>query len=205
MNIVFKYIIVAICAYLLGSLNFSIIVSKLTMGKDVRDYGSGNAGTTNSLRLMGIRKTLIVILGDILKGVVAVFVAVKIVGDLSLAKAIAGLFCVLGHTYPVFFQFRGGKGVLTTAAVVGCCNIYVCLIAVSMFIIIVAICRFVSLGSLIAVWTVPFLFAIFEGVTAGGIVYIALGAILALFVTFLHRSNISRLIAGNENKLKFKK
>ncbi len=205
MNIVFKFIIAALCAYLLGSLNFSIIVSKLTLGKDVRDYGSGNAGTTNSLRLMGMKKTLFVIFGDILKGVVAVFLATKIVGDMALVKAVAGLFCVLGHTYPLFFQFRGGKGVLTTAAVIGCINIYVCLIAVSTFIIIVAITRFVSLGSLIAVWTVPFLFAIFEGTSPVGIICISLGVVLAAFVTILHRSNIKRLIEGNENKLKFKK
>lgn len=204
---IFKYIIVAVIAYLLGSLNFSIIISKLTLKKDVRDYGSGNAGTTNSLRVMGMKKTLLVILGDVVKGVIAVNVAKLIFGENTdaLVHSVAGLCCILGHTFPVFFGFRGGKGVLTTAAVVGCCDIRVCLLAVSLFIIIVAVSRFVSLGSIIAIWTVPLFFAAFEGFTREGIIYVCFGVLVAVFVTVLHRSNIKRLIAGNENKLKFKK
>ncbi len=207
MNVAVRYIIAIVCAYLLGSLNFSIIVSKLTLNKDVRDFGSGNAGTTNSLRVMGMKKTVVVILGDILKGVVAIFVATKIAPDANLAllRSLSSLACILGHTYPVFFQFRGGKGVLTTAAVIGSFNLPICLIAVSVFIVIVAITRYVSLGSIIAIWTVPILFALFEGFSPDGIIYIILGAVIAAFVTFLHRANIARLRAGNENKLKFKK
>jgi len=207
MSVAVRYIISILCAYLLGSLNFSIIISKLTLNKDVRDFGSGNAGTTNSLRVMGMKKTVMVILGDILKGIVAIFVATKIVSDSNIAvvRALASIACVLGHTYPIFFQFRGGKGVLTTAAVVGCYNLPVCLIAVSVFIVVVALTRYVSLGSIIAIWTVPVLFALFEGVGFDGMVYIILGVFLAVFITFLHRTNIKRLIAGNENKLKFKK
>lgn len=203
MGITLKYIIAVVCAYLLGSLNFSIIISKLTLKKDVRDFGSGNAGTTNSLRVMGLQKTLFVILGDILKGVLAVFLATVIVpeGKVEVVRAVSGAACVLGHTYPVFFGFRGGKGVLTTAAVIGCCNIWVCLIAVSVFVVIVAITRFVSLGSMIAVWTVPFLFLAFNG----ALVYIVFSVLVASFVTYLHRSNIKRLIGGTENKLTFKK
>ena len=207
MNLAIRYIIAIVCAYLLGSLNFSIIISKLTLKKDVRDFGSGNAGTTNSLRVMGAKKTVLVLLGDILKGVVAIFIATRLVPDSNVAilRSLASLACILGHTYPVFFQFRGGKGVLTTAAVVGSFNLPVCLIAVAVFVVIVALTRYVSLGSIIAIWTVPFLFALFEGVNFDGIVYIALGTVIAIFVTVLHRSNIKRLIAGNENKLKFKK
>ena len=203
-----RFIIAIVLAYLLGSLNFSIIISKLTLKKDIRDFGSGNAGTTNSLRVMGMKKTIFVLLSDILKGVVAIFVATRLVSDANLAilRSAASLACILGHTFPVFFKFRGGKGVLTTAAVVGSFNLPVCLIAVSVFVIIVAITRYVSLGSIIAIWTVPFLFALFEGVGFdNGLVYIIFGVIIAAFVTFLHRSNIKRLIAGNENKLKFKK
>ncbi len=207
MNVAIRYIIAIVCAYLLGSLNFSIIISKLTLKKDVRDFGSGNAGTTNSLRVMGAKKTVLVLLGDILKGVVAIFIAIRLVPDSNIAilRSLTSLSCIFGHAYPVFFQFRGGKGVLTTAAVVGSFNLPVCLIAVSVFIIIVALTRYVSLGSIIAIWTVPFLFALFEGVNFDGMVYIALGTVIAIFVTVLHRSNIKRLISGNENKLKFKK
>ncbi len=207
MSITLKYVISAIIAYLLGSLNFSIIISKLTLKKDVRDFGSGNAGTTNSLRVMGIKKTLIVILGDILKGVAAVLIATAIFAEdvNATVRSLAGFSCILGHTYPVFFGFRGGKGVLTTAAVVGSWDIRICLIAVSVFLIVVAITRFVSLGSIIAIWTVPFLFAAFYGFSPDGIIYICFGVLVASFVTVLHRSNIKRLLAGNENKLKFKK
>ncbi len=208
MNIAVRYTIAIVLAYLLGSLNFSIIISKITLKKDVRDFGSGNAGTTNSLRVMGMKKTVFVILGDILKGVAAVFIAKYLVWDaqsVALVHALASIACILGHTFPVFFQFRGGKGVLTTAAVVGSFNLPVCLIAVSVFIVIVAIWRYVSLGSIIAISTVPFLFMLFEGFGTDGIIYIVFGAVLAMFVIFLHRANIKRLIAGNENKLKFKK
>lgn len=208
MTLTLRIIIAVVLAYLLGSLNFSIIISKLTLKKDVRDYGSGNAGTTNSLRVMGMKKTVFVILGDILKGVAAVIIAKKLAWDapsIALVNSLASVACILGHTFPVFFRFRGGKGVLTTAAVIGSFNLPVCLIAVSVFIIIVAIWRYVSLGSMIAIWTVPFLFMLFEGFTSEGIVYIVLGVLIAAFVTFLHRANIKRLAAGNENKLKFKK
>ena len=200
-----RYAVVMILAYLLGSLNFSIIISKLTLKKDIRDFGSGNAGSTNSLRVMGMKKTLLVILGDILKGVAAVLLAKPIMGASfgQLPEILASIFCVLGHTFPVFFGFRGGKGVLTTAAVVGCIDFRVCIIAVTLFVIIVAISKFVSLGSIIAVWSVPVLFALFYG--KGGIFYICFGVLLAAFVTFLHRANIKRLREGTENKLKFKK
>lgn len=206
-NMTVRFIIAVIIAYLLGSLNFSIIISKLTMKKDIRDFGSGNAGTTNSLRVMGMKKTVFVLLGDILKGVAAIFIASRLVYDANFAilRSAASIACILGHTYPVFFKFRGGKGVLTTAAVIGSFNLPVCLIAVSVFVIIVAITRYVSLGSIIAIWTVPFLFMIFEGFSFDGVVYIILGTVIAAFVTYLHRSNIKRLVAGNENKLKFKK
>ena len=200
-----RYAVIIVLAYLLGSLNFSIIISKLTLKKDIRDFGSGNAGSTNSLRVMGMKKTLLVILGDILKGVAAVLVAKPIMGDSfgQAAEILASISCVLGHTFPVFFGFRGGKGVLTTAAVVGCIDFRVCIIAVALFVTIVAISKFVSLGSIIAVWSVPVLFALFYG--QSGVVYIAFGVLLAAFVTFLHRANIKRLRTGTENKLKFKK
>lgn len=205
MSIALRYAIAIILAYLLGSLNFSIIISKLTLKKDIREYGSGNAGSTNSLRVMGIKKTVVVVLGDILKNVVAMLLVKPIMGsfDATAAEIFAGVACVLGHTYPIYFAFRGGKGVLSTASVVLCLDWRVCLIAVITFLIIVAVTRYVSLGSIIAVWTVPVFFYIFNGIN--GIEYVIFGAFLAMFVTILHRANIKRLAAGTENKLKFKK
>lgn len=207
MDTALRYVIAVVAAYLLGSLNFAIIVSKLTIKKDIREFGSGNAGTTNSLRVMGISKTVFVILGDILKNVAAMLLIKPIMGDMDigLAQVLAGSACVVGHAYPVFFGFRGGKGVLSTAAVAACIDWRIALIAILVFVIVVAVSKYVSLGSIIAVWTAPFQFALFYGVNADSVKLICFGAFLAVFVTFLHRSNIKRLAAGSENKLSFKK
>lgn len=205
MSIALRYTIAIIVAYLLGSLNFSIIVSKLTLKKDIREFGSGNAGSTNSLRVMGAKKTVVVMLGDFLKNIVAMLLVKPIMGDFDATTIalFAAIACVLGHTFPLYFGFRGGKGVLSTAAVALCIDWRVCLIAVITFVIIVAVTKYVSLGSIIAVWTAPFVFCGFYGMNE--IKYVAFGAFLAIFVTVMHRANIKRLLTGTENKLKFKK
>lgn len=210
MNATFVCLLTAVVSYLLGSLNFAIIISKLFLKKDIRNFGSGNAGSTNSLRVMGAGKTVFVILGDIIKAVVAVnltrlFVANFTSVDVELAVSVSAAACILGHTYPVFFGFKGGKGVLTTAAVMACIDIRIFLIAITVFIVIVALTKYVSLGSIIAVWILPVLFALFYGFNPETMEYLILLVLVACFVTVLHRSNISRLLAGTENKLKFKK
>ncbi len=203
-------LVVAVVSYLLGSLNFAIIISKLFLKNDIRNFGSGNAGSTNSLRVMGAGKTVFVILGDIIKAVVAVnltrlFITNFPSVDVQLAVSISAAACILGHTYPVFFGFRGGKGVLTTAAVMACIDIRIFFIAITVFIVIVALTKYVSLGSIIAVWTLPVLFALFYSFNLETIEYFVLLVLVACFVTVLHRANIKRLLAGTENKLKFKK
>ena len=107
------FAIIAVCAYLLGSLSFAIIVSKLTLGKDIRNYGSGNAGLTNAYRTMGAKKTLLVLLGDIAKGAAAVSIGMVLAGPVG--KLTAGIFVILGHMFPLYFGFKGGKGVLHIA------------------------------------------------------------------------------------------
>ena len=107
------FAIIAVCAYLLGSLSFAIIVSKVTLGKDIRNYGSGNAGLTNAYRTMGAKKTLFVLLGDIAKGAAAVSVGWALGGPVG--KLTAGIFVILGHMFPLYFGFKGGKGVLHIA------------------------------------------------------------------------------------------
>lgn len=207
MNIALRYIISVVIAYLFGSLNSAIIVSKLTMKKDIREYGSGNAGTTNALRVMGASKTVFVILGDILKNVIPMLLVKPIMGDndIALAQVLAGIACVIGHAYPIFFGFKGGKGVLSTATVAWCIDWRISLIAILVFVLVVAISKYVSLGSIIAVCTAPFQFAAFwwgKPELAG---YVCFGLFVAVFVTVLHRANIKRLVSGNENKLSFKK
>ncbi len=209
MSLTARCVLVVIVAYLLGSLNFSIIVSKLLLKKDIRDYGSGNAGTTNSYRVMGGTKASLVILGDMIKGFAAIALVTPIIGDQpSLAdfvEVMAGMAAVLGHAFPVFFGFRGGKGVLTTAAVVLCIDWKVCVIAIALFVIIVAITRYVSLGSMIAVGSAFVWFYLFYGFTPKGLMYIIFGLVLALLVVVLHIPNIKRLASGTENKFKFKR
>ena len=107
------FAIIAVCAYLFGSLSFAIIVSKVTLGKDIRNYGSGNAGLTNAYRTMGAKKTLFVLLGDIAKGAAAVSVGWALGGPVG--KLTAGIFVILGHMFPLYFGFKGGKGVLVGA------------------------------------------------------------------------------------------
>ena len=207
MNIALRYIISVVIAYLFGSLNSAIIVSKLTMKRDIREFGSGNAGTTNALRVMGASKAVFVILGDILKNVIPMLLVKPIMGDndIALAQVLAGIACVLGHAYPIFFGFKGGKGVLSTATVAWCIDWRISLIAILVFVLVVAISKYVSLGSIIAVCTAPFQFAAFWWGKPELAVYMCFGLFVAVFVTVLHRANIKRLIAGNENKLSFRK
>ena len=206
------YIIIAIIAYLIGSVNFSILISKKMAGFDVREKGSGNAGTTNVLRSVGKKAAALTLVCDILKGIVAILIAVivgKIAKDSSSAilVQIAALLVVVGHTFPVFFGFRGGKGVATSLGVILLINWKIGLICLVFALILIAITRMVSLGSISA----AVLFAVltlfirdsyivpFEGS------YIIFGFILAALVIFNHRSNLKRILAGNENKLSFSK
>ena len=112
------FAIIAVCAYLLGSLSFAIIVSKLTLGKDIRNYGSGNAGLTNAYRTMGAKKTLLVLLGDIAKGAAAVSIGMVLAGPVG--KLTAGIFVILGHMFPLYFGFKGGKGAYSASPL--CCS-----------------------------------------------------------------------------------
>lgn len=207
MDYIIRCVIAVVLAYLLGSLNSAIIVSRITMKKDIRKFGSGNAGTTNALRVMGWSKTFFVILGDILKNVVAMLLIKPVMGnyDIGLVQVLAGIACILGHSFPVYFGFRGGKGVLSTATVAWCIDWRISLIAIIVFVIVVAITKYVSLGSIIAVCTAPFQFAFFYGVGADNLKFIFFGLFVAIFVTYLHRANIKRLADGTENKLSFKK
>ncbi len=131
-----------VAAYLLGSLNFSILVSKFFLNDDIRRHGSGNAGATNTLRTHGKKITAVVAAGDILKGVSAVWIARLAAGEK--AAWLCAFVCVLGHMFPVFFGFKGGKGVLTGVSVVCTLNFTVGILAFSLFLIIVIATKHVS-------------------------------------------------------------
>lgn len=205
-------LIVAAIAYLIGSINFSVLISKKFAGFDVRQKGSGNAGTTNMLRSVGKGAAAITLVCDILKGVVAVVIAF-LIGLIAKDKAAllvqtSGIAVVIGHTFPVFFEFKGGKGVATALGVLICINWKVGLICLLFAIIIMAVTRMVSAGSCTAAILYPILtlFGVqkdFFIVKEGN--YIIFSLILALLIIFNHRENIKRILAGNENKLSFKK
>ena len=206
------YIIVGIVAYLIGSISFSVIISKKMAGFDVREKGSGNAGATNMLRSVGKKAAILTLLGDALKGVVAILFAI-IVGaiaksaDKSLLVQIAGILVVVGHTFPVFFGFKGGKGVATSLGVLLMTNWKIGLICLVFALVLMAVTRMVSLGSIGAAVLFPVLvlfihtnFTISEGSS-----YFIYSIILAALVIFNHRANIQRILNGTENKLSFKK
>ena len=210
------YIIIAIIAYLVGSINFSVIISKRMAGFDVREKGSGNAGTTNMLRSIGVKAAVITLLCDILKGVVVILIAILIGNivdglDDALLVQLAGIFVIIGHTFPIFFGFKGGKGIATSLGVLLMINWQIGLICLAIAIIIMAITKMVSLGSCMAAIAFPLLtyFAanIFENayIVKEGSSYFVYSIILAVIVLFNHRSNIKRIITGKENKLSFKK
>ncbi len=195
-----EYAIIVVVSYLLGSLNFAIIVSKFQDGKDVREFGSGNAGITNYLRAFGSKSALAVIAGDMLKCIVAVLLGGLLASFMG--KLVAGIFVMLGHMFPVYFGFKGGKGVLTSAAFILVLDWRIFLIGIGVFIIIAAATKYVSLASIIAMSVVPVLVYFFY---EGNVYFVIATVVIASIVIFMHRENIKRLIAGTETKFKLKK
>ena len=207
-----SYIIVGIISYLLGSISFSVIISKKLAGFDVREKGSGNAGATNMLRSVGIKGAVLTLIGDCLKGIVAILVAViagKIAqnADKALLVQLAGIAVVLGHTFPIFFNFKGGKGVATALGVVLVTNWQIGLICLVFALVLMALSRMVSLGSVGACVLFPVLVLFIKNnyIVTEGSSYLIYSIILAIIVAFNHRSNIKRLLNGTENKISFKK
>lgn len=202
------YIAVAVIAYLIGSINFSVIISRKMAGFDVREKGSKNAGTTNMLRTVGKKAAAITLICDILKGVIAVIVAKLISSNINQAVAtqIAAVFVVIGHTFPIFFEFRGGKGVATSIGILLVMNWEIGLICLSYGIVIIALTRMVSLGSISAAILFPILtIFINEHYIAEGASFIPFGIVIAIIILFNHRANIKRLNNGTENRISFKK
>ena len=205
-------IITAIIAYLIGSVNFSVILSKKMAGFDVREKGSGNAGTTNMLRSVGKKAAALTLICDVLKGVVAILIAMFIgwafkIENQSLLVQIAGIAVVLGHTFPIFFGFKGGKGVATSLGILIMSNWQIGLICLVFGVLLIALTRMVSLGSCAAAVLFPVLtlFITDNYIVSQGSGYLIYSIILAIIVLFNHRSNIKRIMAGNENRISFKK
>lgn len=201
------YILVSIIAYFIGSISFSVILSRKFAGFDVRDKGSKNAGATNVLRTVGTKVALLTLVCDILKGVIAIVIAI-IAGkiwtdtDMEILKYLAGFFAILGHTFPIFFEFRGGKGVATALGVLITLNWEIGLICLIFALIIIAFTRMVSVGSILSAVLYPILTIFMADVKFASLI---ISILIALLIIFNHRENLKRIKNGTENKLSFNK
>ncbi len=222
--IVIRVIITAVIAYLFGSISFAVIFTKMSSNKDIREMGSGNAGFTNVLRSVGVAPAVFTLLFDFLKGVIAGFVGRWIfssitTGDLSnelviYGGFIGGVFAIIGHMYPIYFGFKGGKGIVTAAAMMAVTDWRVFLMILATFLIVFFISKIISLSSitcaaLYGVYT--FIISYFAEYQKGAfpLRYVLLTSFLAfflgVFVIIKHKENIKRLIRGEEKKIKAKK
>ena len=208
--IVIAAAIVMICAYLLGSINFAIIISGKKYHEDIRAHGSKNAGMTNMMRTYGRSAAAFTLLGDALKAITACLVGYALIGQLG--AYIAGLFCILGHVFPLFYRFKGGKGVVTAFATVLMCDPFIFLILIFLFVMIVLLTRFISLGSILCMLLYPILLdrvTRFVSLLTTGeestSPYIIFTVLIAAVIVIKHWENIKRLSKGKENKFSFKK
>ena len=202
------FLAVAAAAYFLGCFNGAVIVSKYILRNDIRNHGSGNAGLTNFYRVFGGGLTFVVILCDVVKAVLAVLIGTLVIGTVAggwmglvLGKYWAGLFCLLGHMFPCMFGFKGGKGILSGGTIALMLDWRIALVVWGGFLILAALTKWVSLGSIWAGASFPF---------ATWFVYqdwiiTLLGLLLGGLVVYMHRGNIHRLLTGTENKFSLHK
>lgn len=197
----FKFIFCIIIAYFLGNISGGMIFGKLLFNKDIRDYGSKNAGTTNALRVFGIKAGALTFIVDVLKSLLACFIGMKLLGLSGIL--LAGIFVVIGHNWPIFLNFKGGKGIASSFGFIMFLDYKIAIVAIIIFIIIVILTKYISLGSMLTTTLVLPISYIFFGYRN---IYVLLTFLfLASLSIFRHNSNIIRLINGNENKIKIKK
>lgn len=217
----FLLITILILSYLIGSIPWSIIITKLVANKDIREHGSGNAGGTNVTRVLGWKYGLLVILLDAFKGVTAVvFIARLHYGnfpfnnqtpfdDFTLIQIMAGGAAILGHVWTIFANFKGGKGIATGLGILVAIATIDLLIAVGVFVLVVAYSRYISLGSIMAALSIPIALIVRANIFHVNITsyYTLLPFFigLSLLIVFTHRKNILRLLNGSESKFSFSK
>lgn len=196
------WIVTAVIAYLLGSLNSAIIVSKYKFKQDIRSFGSGNAGLTNMHRVYGKDGAVLTLVGDIAKQLVSVFAGAVLLGRYG--AYLAGAFCMIGHIFPVFYRFKGGKGVLTAATMILLIDPLVFAVLIVIFALTLLITRYVSLSSIIAALVYPATVSIANG-GHPHFFELAFALFVGLVVIFMHRSNIYRIFNNQESKFSFRK
>ena len=191
-----KFVILLLIAYMLGNISPSTILAK-AKGIDIKKSGSGNAGTTNALRVLGAKAAVITLVIDIGKGFLAVFLAGIFLNPMQVSFCALAVF--LGHVWPLLLKFKGGKGVATAFGALLALNWQLALICLGIVVLVVLVTRMVSLGSVTAALVFPFLAYFMEKE------FLPAGICMALILIFKHRANIARILSGNESKLSFKK
>ena len=202
------FLVCGIVGYLMGSMNFAIIISRLKYHDDIRKYGSGNAGMTNMMRTYGRAAGIVTFVCDILKAVVAVYLGWFMLGEAG--GHFAGFCGILGHCFPLWYKFKGGKGVAVAAATILCLEPLLFLFVLLVFVVIVAFTRYISLGSIMAALMYPVLLgnvyaAVHRVQSPFYFIVITCATLTALMILFMHRSNMRRLLDHTENKFSFKK
>lgn len=198
---------VAAAAYLLGCSNGAIITSNLFYRDDVRKHGSGNAGLTNFYRTYGAKYALCVIAVDMLKAAAAVWLGGEVLGTVLgwaiFGKYFAALFCIIGHMFPAFYAFKGGKGILCSGTLLLCLDWRIAVVGWVLFLVLWLTTRYVSLGSTVAAISFPVMTAVIYGKELQAAAIITLSTMIALLVLWAHRENIARLSRGQESKFRF--
>ncbi|MCM1578024.1 MAG: glycerol-3-phosphate 1-O-acyltransferase PlsY [Ruminococcus sp.] len=221
--IILAVVLTMALSYLLGSCNSSIIVVRLLKHEDIRNFGSKNAGLTNTLRCFGKIPALLTLIGDLLKGVIAAFVSIKLwemllgagfeetyLFDERAVGYLSGIFSILGHIFPVYYGFKGGKGVLVSCSILLVIDPVTFCIVIPVFILVVAVSRYVSLGSIIAACAYPVItffvhMFMYDIGVQRSLLHTAMVVVTSILLIYMHRTNITRLKNGTENKFGQKK
>ena len=198
-----KYVLIAVVGYLLGNISVGILVAKLYGIKDIRKVGSGNAGSTNVLRNLGWLPSVLTLVGDCLKSFIAAQLGRYLAGDVGLL--IGGTAAILGHDFPVFFKFKGGKGIAASLGMILTINPWLGIGLTAVVVLIAALTGYVSLGSITVSVVYTFCIAVLLRGNPHYWAYIGFSIFASLLSLFCHRKNIQRLIRHEENKLDFKK
>lgn len=189
---------ILILGYLLGSIPFALLVGKWGYGIDIREHGSGNLGTTNTFRVLGKKAGIIVLIGDLGKGAIASLVPILLASELH--PLFAGLAAVIGHIYPVFAKFKGGKAVATSGGMLLVTSPILFIVLLASFLTTLRLSRMVSLSSIVAA-SIGIVAAVTIGILQHDWIVPTFFTVLALFVIFKHRDNISRIRQGTESKI----
>ena len=198
-----KYVLIAVVGYLLGNISVGILVAKLYGIKDIRKVGSGNAGSTNVLRNLGWLPSVLTLVGDCLKSFIAAQLGRYLAGDVGLL--IGGTAAILGHDFPVFFKFKGGKGIAASLGMILTINPWLGIGLTAVVVLIAALTGYVSLGSITVSVVYTFCIAVLLRGNPHYWAYIGFSIFASLLSLFCHRKNIQRLLHHEENKLDFKK